>query len=103
MHDTNPKLVDPSNQLQLELSRWETEGGAVGGPPEGGFRREASPLTRHSAGKSVRHVARTRSNLLEKWRSLFHRGSLRGHHAVMTNWVVSRFSGGDDEYRFLRR
>lgn len=58
MPGTKPKVVDSSNQLQMGLSRWDTDGGAVRGPSDEGFRTGASPHTRHGAGKPGSHAAR---------------------------------------------
>jgi hypothetical protein len=81
MPGTKPMFVDSSDPLQMELSRWETEGGAVRGPPDDRFRKQASPQTRHCAGK-LGHVARTSSILLEKWRFIFHRGPAESFEVI---------------------
>jgi len=45
MPGTKPKLVESSNPLQMELSRWETDGGAARDPPDDRFRMEVSAHT----------------------------------------------------------
>jgi hypothetical protein len=81
MPGTKPKLVESSNPLLRELSRWETDGGAVRDPPDDRSRMEASPHTRHDAGRPG-HFARASSSLLEKWRSIFRRARAIRHNPL---------------------